>query len=375
MLPRHSWKYRYRVAAIGLCAVPIGTHSLPAQGVTGAQQSSQRAVQIWNLTESKSAMTDEPSVVLATDALDEVRGWLDRTRPSLVVRCQERKLDVYLVSGMASHVENARGSHSVRYRIDTTAAVTESGWIESTDNEALFAPSPLGIAERLMSANTILMEWTPFNASPVQARFRVAGLETHRARLVAACPETLSPLSATRQAEVSDSIAVARAAYAASPEGRAAEAIAAFKSLVDKHPRHVERVVLLSSVLDGLTNTRGRDTHTTTKIAGVQGCTLTVTKAHDLTSFTSHDTAWVDLRTIAPAVAVRSLKPIAGWAVVLATESGAKTILTHLWMPRDRQPKVASYPSIHFPFDKEEVAREAEKLAAAAITACRTVPL
>ncbi len=345
------------VPVLCLCAGAIGAQRPP---VTQASQ----VGPAWALKESRSEMTDDPSVILTATATGEVQGWLHRVRPSLVVRCQERKLEVYLVTGMSSHVESRHPNHTVRYRIDTTSAVTETTWTESTDDEALFAPEPKELAERLMSASTVLIEWTPFRADPVRARFRVTGLEAHRARLVAACPGALSPLSAAE-----------RAAFAASPEGRAVEAVAAFKALVDSNPKSVDRLAptagaVIDALLGAPTRRSGGDL-TTVRIAAVDRCNLTLATMRQLTNLTAHDTAWVDLRTLAPSPTVRSRKPSTGWAVVLTTATGDKTILTHQWMSRDRRPKIASYASLVLGFDKEEVAREAANLAGAAIAACQ----
>ena len=347
-----------RVAIGSLAAMVLCANASGAQATSAG-----RASTPWSVEESRSAMTDEPTVILTSEATGEVRGWLDRARPALVVRCKERKLDVYLRTGMSSHVEGAHGNHTIRYRIDTTRAVSESSWEESTSNEALFAPAPAELAERLMSGNTVLFEWTPFNANPVQARFDVMGLEAHRAKLVAACPGALAPTSAAE-----------RAAYAASPEGRAAAAIAAFKAAIDANPRYRERMSVVSTLIEGALGTRTRDTYVTTNIASMDGCKLTVAVARQLPNHTTSDTSWLDLRSLALAPAARSQKPLIGWAVVLSTETGEKRIVTRHWTPRDRAPKAASYATLFIPFDKEEVATEAARLAGAAISACREVP-
>ena len=335
-----------------------------ASGLGAQSPGTSQAPSSWTVEESRSAMTDEPTVVLTTRASNEVHGRLDRARPSLIVRCRERKLDVYLVTGMSSHVEGATGSHTVRYRVDTLRAVSEGSWQESTDNEALFSPAPAALAERLMSGNTILFEWTPFHADPVQARFDVQGLEPHRAKLVAACPGTLAETSAAE-----------RAAFAASPEGRAAEAVAAFQAVIEANPRYRERMAVVTSVIEGVLGTRTRDTYVTTRIVDFQRCKLTISVTRQMPNLTAIDTAWVDLRTLAPSPIVKSQKPMIGWALVLATESGAKTIPVHHWMPRDREPKVATYATLSIPFDQEETAREALRLAEAAISRCRNLPM
>ena len=158
----------------------------------GAQQPSPKKAPVkptsaWTLTSGRSRMTDEPTVILTTSAQNAVRGWIQTTRPALIVRCQEGNLEVYLHTGLSSDVEED-GAHTVRYRIDKNDAILEDDWSESTSRDALFSAEPEVLFRRMVEGSSILFEWTPFNASPVRARFSIARLGTYRERIKKACP-------------------------------------------------------------------------------------------------------------------------------------------------------------------------------------------
>lgn len=152
----------------------------------------------WHVTVDKSPMDDSKSVALTLDSEDEVQGPLGKVRPSLIVRCQEKKTDVYITTGMAANME-ADGEHVVGIRLDDGAARHEN-WSESTDHAALFASDVIWngdeptfhggrieFAKRLAGANQLTFQFTPFDGSPQTARFNLRGLDTHLHDVAEAC--------------------------------------------------------------------------------------------------------------------------------------------------------------------------------------------
>ncbi|HEY6320163.1 MAG TPA: hypothetical protein VJA16_01250 [Thermoanaerobaculia bacterium] len=132
---------------------------------------------------------DNSTIVTLTRLADTpVTGWLlTASRPALVLRCQEHKLDAYVVTGFSSSVELGRfHEHTVRLRLDDGKAV-RSTWSESTDNKALFAPNAVALVHRLAGAKTLRFEFTPFNANPQIAEFNLEGLNDHLPTLEEAC--------------------------------------------------------------------------------------------------------------------------------------------------------------------------------------------
>lgn len=129
-----------------------------------------------------SAMDDSQSVVYRLDAEDSIAGWLKRHRPTLVLRCMERKTEVYIETGMSAAVVYGNTDKArVRVRFDQSAPTSEL-WGESTDNEAIFAPSPIQFVRMVHKSNRLLVEFTPFNASPVFISFDLTGFGDDRLR-------------------------------------------------------------------------------------------------------------------------------------------------------------------------------------------------
>ncbi len=140
----------------------------------------------WVVHESSSQMDDSKTVVLRLDAENTISGWLKKNKANLFIRCKENRTEVYIHTGMAANPEYGVDAHTVRIRLDKLRAFTER-WSESTDNEALFAKTPISLAKKLAHARTMLFEFTPFNANPATSRFDVRGLDQHLNRVAQAC--------------------------------------------------------------------------------------------------------------------------------------------------------------------------------------------
>jgi hypothetical protein len=147
----------------------------------------------WQTSESHSQMDDSKTVVLALDSEDQIQGPLGAVRPSLIIRCEEKRTSVYVVTGMAARVEEdieggPRDFHTVRTRLDDAPASTEPYWSESTDHKALFTQyESVGFAKKLAEAQTFTFQFTPFDGSPQVARFDLRGLDVHLHKVAEAC--------------------------------------------------------------------------------------------------------------------------------------------------------------------------------------------
>jgi hypothetical protein len=118
---------------------------------------------------------------------EHVAGWLRRKKPRLVIRCQDRRTEVYVDIGMPASVEYGKKQrHTVRLRFDDAPA-TQEVWAESTDDKALFAPNPIQTALRVARAKTVKLEFTPFNADVQVATFDVTGADTVVTHVARAC--------------------------------------------------------------------------------------------------------------------------------------------------------------------------------------------
>jgi hypothetical protein len=165
------------------------TISSPSVGGGGTGDSGNPASQngSWIVSEEKSEMDGSPTVTLIQQGENEIQGWLESKRPSLVIRCQERKMDVYVNTGMQASIEGDLDQHTARIRIDDKPAFKQ-WWSESTDKNALFAPSPRPLARSLAKGRIMLFEFVPFQASPATTKFDLHGLNELLPKVEAACP-------------------------------------------------------------------------------------------------------------------------------------------------------------------------------------------
>jgi len=181
----------------GLLAVH-GPHVLPESAAAARASAMRVAVEQhlpqppagsgkWHVSETKSEFDDSRTVVLSLDAENAVSGWIATATPKLVLRCKEGKTEAYVVTGMPATVETGElQRHTVRIRYDDNAAATVL-MAQSTDNKALFFPSPISSIRHMLGSRMLIVGFTPFNANPVTARFVVEGLEAAVKPLRASC--------------------------------------------------------------------------------------------------------------------------------------------------------------------------------------------
>lgn len=132
-------------------------------------------------------MDDTKTVTLSVDANDKYQGWLGSHRPTLVLRCQSNKTEVALQNKSQASVEYGRfHQHTVTLRYDDAPSkkVITS---ESTTGEALFLPSAIPNIKKMLEADTLLYEFTPFNANPATVSFDLRGLEEEIGSLRGTC--------------------------------------------------------------------------------------------------------------------------------------------------------------------------------------------
>lgn len=146
----------------------------------------------WMVTSSSDKMDDVTNVslmLLANDRLNLPFPYNDAV-PSLVIRCQKRKTDLFVVTHTPVETShdgdyNELGS-KIRARFDGSPPST-SYWSESTDHSAVFAPNPIALARKLSGTKEWLVEFTPFDAGPVTTIFDTDGLAGVLNQVAAAC--------------------------------------------------------------------------------------------------------------------------------------------------------------------------------------------
>lgn len=167
-------------------STPAGT---PSSGASAPSKPAAPSVPTskWTGGESKSEMDDTKTVVFHLEAENEIQGWLAKERPTLIVRCQERKTETYVITNMAANPELGEFQrHTVQVRFDERAAASQM-WRASTDDKALFAPNSVPFAQNLAKAQRLRVRFTPFNASPQTIEFDVRGFDAHAPVLAKTC--------------------------------------------------------------------------------------------------------------------------------------------------------------------------------------------
>src|ERR1700690_3729129 len=77
----------------------------------------------WHTSTDASEFDNSTTVVLALDAETPVQGWLDTTTPTLLLRCREGKVEVYINNGLQANVEVGQlRAATVRLRFDSGQA-------------------------------------------------------------------------------------------------------------------------------------------------------------------------------------------------------------------------------------------------------------
>lgn len=129
------------------------------------------------LPRERSKIDDSETIALSLPAENSIQGELGESRPTLLVRYKEGKFQAYVVTGMPANPELG-DTFTVRVRFDHRPVLTQS-WTESTDQEALFSPSPVSLVNKMAAAQTMTFEFTPFDAAPQAISFDVRGLGRH----------------------------------------------------------------------------------------------------------------------------------------------------------------------------------------------------
>ena len=156
----------------------------PAPGATAAVTA---ATHQWSRDdEYRWIANHKRSVAYQLEADQQVRVWTTHVRPSLVVRCLNRKTEVFVYTETPSKLESTDGLHSVRLTFDD-AAGSEERWPDSAEHDALFAPDGTALARRISSAHHLRFGFSPHNADPVQVDFELGDAATVMSHVAKTC--------------------------------------------------------------------------------------------------------------------------------------------------------------------------------------------
>lgn len=138
----------------------------------------------------KSEMDDSRIVTFSLPAINKISGWLTVKQPVLVLRCAEKRFDIYIITGMPAQIEYGYGYDGapVEIRLDSDKLFKEK-WGESTDNDALFAHQSYRLAKQLLGKRLMLFKFTPFNANEAIIKFDLTGFDEKYEYLKQVCTD------------------------------------------------------------------------------------------------------------------------------------------------------------------------------------------
>lgn len=112
--------------------------------------------------------------------------WMRKVTPLLVVRCLDRRTDVFVFTDSAARIEPQDDNHTVQIALDGGPRL-EQRWPDSVEHDALFAPDGAALARQLVNAETLAFSFSPHNATPVTATFNVRGLKEQLGEVESFC--------------------------------------------------------------------------------------------------------------------------------------------------------------------------------------------
>lgn len=105
----------------------------------------------------------------------------------LIARCKDGKVELMMGGPSLQYAVERDDVVTVRLRLDQQPPTTEQWTKDRFTREAIFAPRAPGLLQQMMDAETLRLEFAPFNAPPVVVRFDVRGLRESITPIAHAC--------------------------------------------------------------------------------------------------------------------------------------------------------------------------------------------
>ena len=169
----------------------------------------------WRSESTSSRVDDTSGVILALSAESGIEGWPGkRETPVLFLRCQNKKTEAYIRTGMTPQVEYGMSDEAtILLRFDKDKAVRQVA-SESTDKNALFLRNPVGQIRTMLKHERLLFQFTPFNSNPQETEFDLRGLSNVIEPLRKACgwdsAAAVTPVAAESEPSVSEVVTSGR---------------------------------------------------------------------------------------------------------------------------------------------------------------------
>jgi type VI secretion system protein VasI len=126
----------------------------------------------WQIQVKNNPIDDSLIIHLSLEAENEVVNYFMKTNPTLIIRCREKKTEMYIWFGpMIGGLYSAR----VKYRLDKHKPI-RGRWGVSTDHKAIFISRPIRFIKKLMKHERLIVQANRFQGGPLVAIFNVSGL-------------------------------------------------------------------------------------------------------------------------------------------------------------------------------------------------------
>jgi len=132
----------------------------------------------WTVKTETSLIDDSRTVIVSKNANNEIVGWPKKSFiPILVIRHKEGRVECFVNTGMAPHVESGTDPNeaSCTIRFDKEKATTIP-LKKSTSQDALFWSAPKRWIKRMLSSKQMVFRFTPYNSNPQTCIFNLEGL-------------------------------------------------------------------------------------------------------------------------------------------------------------------------------------------------------
>lgn len=131
----------------------------------------------WSTRTKTNPLTDLTDVFLSVTANETIKCGYETERPMLFLRCQDNTTTAFMVTDC--FMSDVQGYGSVRYRVDKQPE-KKRNFKSSTDNMALGLWSynrSRPFIDHLQGGDRLIMQYTPYNDSPVLSTFDISGLK------------------------------------------------------------------------------------------------------------------------------------------------------------------------------------------------------
>lgn len=124
----------------------------------------------WDVNERTNPLDDSRTVFLMLRSDSGSSGTYRKLPIGLVIRCKSNKTELFVnwndYLGRSANVVSRIGSNPAK----------EMSWSMSSDSKATFKDRSISFIKEMLEADSLVLQTTPYNASPVTAEFDIRGL-------------------------------------------------------------------------------------------------------------------------------------------------------------------------------------------------------